>query len=137
VVKASKYTRAKKKDTARYASRTKVDNIATRIVDNPKGCPSRLFCGCGVSVFLFGKSHRELWLAANWLKFPATKPAPGMVAARRGHVFAILKVLGEGVVLAYDPNSGGRKTRIHKRKLAGFKVVDPAHSKYAMLNPTD
>ena len=83
---------------------------------------------------MFGKSHRELWLAKNWLRFPEAKPAPGMVAARRGHVFAILKVLGKGVVLAYDPNSGGRKTRIHKRKLAGFRVVNPLASKYASLN---
>jgi hypothetical protein len=48
-----------------------------------------------------------------------------MVAARRHHVFVIKRVLGGGKVLAYDANSGGHKTRLHVRSLAGFVVVDP------------
>lgn len=97
-----------------------------QIVSHPQGCPARLFCGCGVSVKVYGKPVRNLYLARNWLKFPRTKAAPGMVAARSGHVFYILKVLKKGRVLAYDPNSGGRKTRIHVRSLRGFTVVRPA-----------
>ena len=31
----------------------------------------------------------------------------------------------KGKVLAYDANSGGHKTRLHVRSLAGFVVVDP------------
>lgn len=95
------------------------------VVAHPPGCPSRAFCGCGVSMYVFGERVRSLYLAANWLKFPKAEPAPGMVAARRGHVFAIITNLGGGKVLAYDPNSGRRQTRIHVRSLAGFRVVNP------------
>jgi len=97
----------------------------TQILPHPLGCPRRAFCGCGAAVEVFGRPIRSLWLAANWLRFPRTAPAPGMVAARRGHVFVIKQVLGAGKVLAYDANSGGRRTRLHVRSLAGFVVVDP------------
>lgn len=95
------------------------------VLPHPVGCPRRLFCGCGAAVEVFGRPIRNLWLAANWLAFPRTSPAPGMVAARRGHVFVIKEVLGGGRVLAYDANSGGRQTRLHVRSLAGFAVVNP------------
>ena len=95
------------------------------ILPHPAGCPRRAFCGCGAAVEVFGRPVRSLWLAANWLRFPRAAPAPGMVAARRGHVFVIREVLGGGKVLAYDANSGGRKTRLHVRSLAGFVVVNP------------
>ena len=55
-----------------------------------------------------------------------TAPAAGMVAAPRGNVFVIREVLDNGRVLAYDANSGGRKTRLHVRSLAGFVVVNPS-----------
>jgi len=97
----------------------------TTILPHPPGCPRRAFCGCGAAVEVFGRPVRSLWLAANWLAFPRTSPAPGMVAARRGHVFVIKEVLGGGKVLAYDANSGGRRTRLHVRSLAGFAVVNP------------
>lgn len=95
------------------------------ILPHPPGCPRRAFCGCGAAVEVFGRPVRSLWLAANWLRYPRTSPAPGMVAARRGHVFVIKQVLGGGNVLAYDANSGGRRTRLHVRSLAGFVVVNP------------
>lgn len=95
------------------------------ILPHPSGCPRRAFCGCGAAVEVFGRPIRALWLAANWLRYPRTSPAPGMVAARRGHVFVIKQVLGGGNVLAYDANSGGRRTRLHVRSLAGFVVVNP------------
>lgn len=100
-------------------------NRQATILPHPSGCPRRAFCGCGAAVEVFGKPIRSLWLAANWLAFPRTSPAPGMVAARRGHVFVIKQVLGGGKVLAYDANSGGRRTRLHVRSLAGFAVVNP------------
>lgn len=103
------------------------------IVEHPAGCPQRAFCGCGVSVKVFGRPVRDLFLAANWLvRFPRTSPAAGMVAARRGHVFYIVSYLGDGNALAYDPNSGGRKTRIHVRSLAGYRVVDPHGARVAL-----
>lgn len=96
-----------------------------QVLPHPSGCPRRLFCGCGASVHVFGHSKRNLWLAANWLKFPRAAPAPGMVAARRGHVFVIDKVLGNGTVMAYDYNSGGGRSHYHARSLAGYTVVNP------------
>lgn len=98
---------------------------AASIQPHPQGCPSRAFCGCGTSIHIFGKNIRELWLARNWFRFPPATPAPGMVAVRRHHVFAILKVLDRSRVIAYDPNSGQHKTRIHVRSLAGYSVRNP------------
>lgn len=98
---------------------------AASVVAHPSGCPSRAFCGCGTAVRLLGAPVRALWLARAWFKFPRAEPAPGMAAVRNGHVFAIEQVLGGGKVLAYDPNSGGRRTRIHVRSLAGYTVVNP------------
>ena len=97
----------------------------------PSGCPSR-FCGCGTSLHVFGRIVPELNLARNWLRFPRTYPAPGMVAVRNHHVFAIESVNGDGTVVAYDPNSGGHRTRIHTRSLQGFRVVNPHASRMAM-----
>jgi len=99
--------------------------IAERLLPHPPGCPRIRFCGCGVALKVFGKPVRKLYLAANWLKFPKAKPAPGMVAARSGHVFLIVKTVAPGLVLAYDPNSGGHRTRLHLRSLAGFSVRNP------------
>ena len=107
--------------------------IATRIVPNPLGCPSRAFCGCGTALHIFGKNIRAAWLARWWFRFPAAAPGPGKVAVRRHHVFAILRDLGGGRVLAYDPNSGGHKTRIHVRSLRGYSVRDPGVKRVAGL----
>ena len=90
----------------------------------PAGCPSS-FCGCGASLRVFGRVVPELNLASNWLRFPRAAPAPGMVAARRGHVFVLEQHLGGDMWMAYDANSGGRATRIHARSLRGYAVVNP------------
>ncbi len=100
-----------------------------KIVDHPAGCPRVRFCGCGASVYLFGKPIRDLFLASNWRKFPAAEPAPRMAAWRPGHVFVIVQVIDKKTVLAYDANSGRHKTRIHQRKLAGYRVVNPHGSR--------
>lgn len=105
---------------------------AAQILPHPQGCPPRAFCGCGAALDVFGRHVRDLWLARNWFRFPRAEPAPGMVAVRRHHVFVIREVRGPGVVLAYDANSGGRKTRLHLRSLSGYVVVDPrGGSRYA------
>jgi hypothetical protein len=90
----------------------------------PAGCP-HAFCGCGAAIRVFGHAVPELNLAANWLRFPRTSPAPGMVAARRGHVFVLEQPLSGGMWMAYDANSGGRATRIHARSLQGYTIVNP------------
>ncbi|MCV0388085.1 MAG: hypothetical protein K5821_17210 [Nitrobacter sp.] len=98
---------------------------AGRIVGGrPRGCPRR-YCGCGASLHIFGRIIPRLNLAANWLRFPRATPAPGMVAARRGHVFVLKRHLHGKVWLVWDANSGRGKTRIHPRSIAGFTIVDP------------
>src|SRR5262249_49413105 len=71
----------------------------------PAGCPSS-FCGCGAALHVFGHVVPELNLASNWLRFPRAAPAPGMVAARHGHVFVLEQPLGGDMWMAYDANSG-------------------------------
>lgn len=106
--------------------------IDPQIVAHPDGCPRRLFCGCGAAKRLkevwgiIVEKPRELWLAANWYRFPRSAPAPGTVAVRRHHVYVIEAYLGDGKVLAYDANSGGGKTRIHVRSIAGYAIVKPS-----------
>lgn len=95
------------------------------VLEHPHQCPKRAFCGCGVSVKVFGKPIRELFLARNWFKFPKAHAAPGMVAVRRHHVMYIEAIDANGNALVFDPNSGGHKTRRHIRSLAGFTIVDP------------
>jgi hypothetical protein len=61
---------------------------------------------------------------ATWLRFSRTAPAPGIVAARHGHLFLEAHVEGD-TRMAYDANSGGHATRIHARSLRGNTVVNP------------
>lgn len=99
-------------------------SVSEVIGGRPSGCPHR-FCGCGASLHLFGKIIPALNLAANWLRFPRTSPAPNMVAARRGHVFVLKRHIGGSVWLVHDSNSGGGKTRLHPRSIAGYVIVNP------------
>lgn len=99
--------------------------LSSEIVSGrPAGCP-RSFCGCGAAIRVFGRVVPELNLAANWLRFPRTSPAPGMVAARRGHVFVLEQHIAGDIWKAYDANSGGHATRIHPRSLRGYTIVNP------------
>ena len=97
----------------------------------PSGCP-HAFCGCGTSLHIFGRIIPSLNLAANWLRFPRTFPAPGMVAVRNHHVFAIERVIDSETVIAFDSNSGGHRTRIHAVNLRGYSVRDPHGLRVAM-----
>lgn len=99
--------------------------VAPEVVAHPAGCPARAFCGCGAAIRVFGHSIRELWLAANWFKFPRAAPAPGMAAVRRHHVFVLEVNLGGGVWQVFDANSGHHLTRVHARSIAGFVIVNP------------
>jgi hypothetical protein len=103
-----------------------IDNSSRSVlVEHPAGCPARLFCGCGAAVKIFGRSIRELWLAANWFKFPRSQPAPMTAAVRRHHVFVLLEHVGGNVWMVYDANSGGHATRVHARSIAGYTIVNP------------
>ena len=100
------------------------DSRGQTIGGRPAGCPQS-FCGCGAALRVFGRIVPELNLAANWLRFPRTSPAPGMVAARSGHVFVLEQHVEGDTWMAYDANSGGHATRIHPRSLRGYAVVNP------------
>lgn len=98
---------------------------ATVVGGRPSGCP-RQYCGCGTSLKIFGRIRPELNLAANWVrKFPRTAPAPGMAAARSGHVMLLMEHVGGDKWKVYDSNSGGGLTRVHVRSIRGFAVVNP------------
>jgi hypothetical protein len=91
----------------------------------PAGCP-RQYCGCGTSIKLFGKIRPELNLAANWVrKFPRAAAAPGMAAARSGHVMLLMEPVSGDKWKVWDANSGGGLTRIHVRSIRGFAIVNP------------
>ena len=101
------------------------------IVSHPAGCPWHAFCGCGVSVKVFGHPVRKLFLASNWFRFPRASPAAGMVAVRNHHVMYIMSVDANGNATVYDPNSGQHQTRIHTRSLAGYSVRNPHGARIA------
>lgn len=96
---------------------------ATVVGGRPAHCP-RAFCGCATAMKV-GLSGSFWNLAANYKVLPRASCAPGMVAARRGHVFVIQSCNGNGTVTAWDPNSGGGKTRVHTRSLAGYTIHNP------------
>lgn len=97
----------------------------TVIGGRPAGCP-HAFCGCEASLFKFGRIIPSLNLAYNWVrKFPRTLPAPGMAAARSGHVMILLSHIDGANWLVHDGNSGGHKTREHIRSISGYVVVNP------------
>lgn len=98
---------------------------AGRVVAHPRGCPRRAFCGCGAAVHRFGRPIRSLWLARNWFRFPRAAPAPGMAAVKRHHVFILKRHVRGPIWIAYDANSGGHRTRIHPRSIAGWTIVNP------------
>lgn len=104
--------------------------LADVVSGRPSGCPRR-FCGCWASIEVFGKIVPSLNLAANWLRFPRSHPAAGMVAARRGHVFVLREHRRGNVWLVSDGNSGGGKARLHERSISGFAVVNPHEASFA------
>lgn len=102
-----------------------VDRItATIIGGRPSGCPHR-FCGCALSIHIFGRIIPTLNLAANWGAFPRAAPSGGMVAVRRGHVFKLLAHVGGSTWKVWDANSGRGRIRIHNRSIAGHTIVNP------------
>jgi hypothetical protein len=111
--------------------------VEQSILPHPNGCPRTAFCGCGVAVRVFGAPIRSLWSVANWRNFPRTTPQPGMVAVWPHHVAYIEQIIGDGLAIMFDPNSGRHETRQHVRSLRGAKIVDPHHSDIAWLTSND
>jgi hypothetical protein len=51
--------------------------------------------------------------------------APGMAAARSGHVMILMSHVSGSDWLVHDGNSGGGLTREHVRSIRGYVIVDP------------
>lgn len=97
----------------------------TVVGGRPRGCP-HAFCGCEASLYKFGRIIPTLNLAYNWIrKFPRTSPAPGMAAARSGHVMILMSHVDGNNWLVHDGNSGRHKTREHVRSISGYVIVNP------------
>ena len=121
---------------AATAPRARVANVAvadsTVIGRRPQGCPYK-FCGCEASLYLFGKIDSYLNRASNWIRrFPRTSPAPGMVAARPGHVFVLISHAEDDKWLVHDGNSGGGLTRQHVRSIRNYTIVNPNELRVAL-----
>jgi hypothetical protein len=109
-----------------------VERIGETLLPHPHGCPRTNFCGCGASVEVFGKSIRSLWPARNWYKFPSASPAPEMAGVKPHHVVILKRHVRGTIWVVYDANSGYHRTRLHQRNIAGFKIVNPHGTRYAM-----
>jgi hypothetical protein len=124
-------------DRGRVAVRAQGSGHAQVLGGRPAGCP-RQYCGCGTSIKLFGRIRPELNLAANWVrKFPRTVAAPGMAAARAGHVMLLVEHVAADKWKVWDANSGGGLTRIHIRSIRGFVTVNPHASRVALQTAPD
>ena len=104
--------------------------VAEVVGGRPASCPKR-FCGCALSIKLFGRQVPGLNLSTSWLRFPRTHAQPGAVAVRRGHVFQLLHHVSGNTWMVWDANSGGGKTRVHHRSVAGYVFVNPRASNFA------
>ncbi len=103
----------------------------TVLSGRPSGCPHR-YCGCGLSLKVFGHIRPELNLAWNWSKYFRHESGPrvGLVAVRPGHVMQIVGG-GPGAWVVFDPNSGGGLTRTHVRDVHGYVFVNPNTTRLA------
>jgi hypothetical protein len=90
----------------------------------PAGCPWQ-YCGCGASLYLFGRIIPTLNLAANWLRFPHALPAPRMAAVRQHHVMVLESHVSGDIWIVHDSNYGNHLTRRHPQSIAGYVIVDP------------
>jgi hypothetical protein len=104
---------------------------AETLIPHPQGCPRIAFCGCGAAVEIFGQPIRSLWLARAWFKFPKAQPARNTVGVKNHHVVVLKEHVRGKVWIVADYNSGGHKSRLRQRSIAGFVIVDP-HSRLAM-----
>lgn len=123
---AAEAVQAKPRQTVTKTYKKTKQTFQRKQLPHPKGCPTNIpFCGCGTAVEIFNAPIRALWLAANWFQFPKAKPAPGMVAVKKGHVFKIEKVLGPKTVLAKNHNSKDHKSYLQVMSLSGYSIVNP------------
>lgn len=105
----------------------------TVIGSRPAGCPAR-FCGCALSLKLFGKIIPKFNLSTNWKALPATSAAPGMVAAKRGHVLQLVSHVRGNRWKVWTANSCGRRICIQERNItSAYTFHNPFASNVAMV----
>lgn len=102
---------------------------------HPPGCPARAFCACGAAVEIFGRAIRSLWPVRAWRAFPRDVPAPKNVAilTRGSHLFVLERHISGSDWLVRDYNSGGHRSRLHVRSIAGAIIVNPRAGRTAAL----
>lgn len=115
--------RVSRRAYVRQRGMAKIARVA--ISGRPRGCPARSWCGCFMSLHVFGRNLRQLWLARAWASVgrPASGPAPGVIAVyargRGGHVGRVVRVLGPGRIVLLSGNDGGR-VRQRERSTKGI-----------------
>jgi hypothetical protein len=109
----------------RHIDRMPIDANGNGVIGGRHAGDPHAFCGAEAARYIFGVTKRDLWRAANWLKFPRTSPAPGMAAARNHHVMVLISHVGGSEWLVHDGNSGGHLTREHVRSIRRYTVVNP------------
>ena len=123
---------AEARSTSKARKRIHGDPTQSQIVSHPAGCPRTLFCGCGVSVHVWGVAKKAFYTARAYYSLPRATCAPGMVAVLNAHhVAAIESCDGNGIATLYDPNSGSHLTRIHQRDISHATIVNPHGGRYA------
>ena len=95
------------------------------MLPHPSGCPSRLFCGCGAALDVFGRNVRRLWLAANWYTFPRSAPGYNTVGVRPHHVLVLKQQVNGTIWMVNDYNSGGHLSRYHAVDISRYTIVSP------------
>lgn len=100
-------------------------SVGSQVVGSrPAGCPRR-YCGCALALRHYGRIVPALNVAENWKGLPRASAAPGMIAARRGHVFELRQHVAGNTWVVWDPNSGRGAIRIHARSIAGYTIHNP------------
>ena len=97
-----------------------------QILPHPAGCPRSAFCGCGAMNDL-GVTDKRYMKASYWVHYQGH----GTVAVWSHHVAVVEQMLGNGLAMLRDYNSGGHLSRRHVRSIAGARIVGGS---YAALN---
>lgn len=125
--------RVKRVKHERRSRHVAVPAVSPQVVGSrPAPCPRR-YCGCALSLKLFGVVKPALNIAENWKGFPRVDPAPGVIAAIRGHVLEVRRHIAGTLYEVWDPNSGRGLTRIHARDLSRYTFHNP-HGQLAAYN---
>ena len=121
---------AQAKHHRQHASRITLHNVTVSFTRNeqiiggrPSGCP-HAYCGCGARKHL-GIDDVRLNLASNWRHL---YHGSQMVAVWNHHIAIVEQMLGNGMAVLRDYNSGSGLSRIHERSIAGATLVGGSYN---------